>query len=471
MLPPEKRAPRFQAFARIAAGLVFLLSCHAATEDDPQQLLAHIRQNILDTIRRLPRYVCRQTVDRTRYEPGDPDFATRRRSCDAMIAQSKNTKWRRRLSSSDRLRLDVVQSNGTPGLVNEMYSWAGEDRFGSRELFDFVRDGAVSTGSFASMLASIFGKDVPFSYNGDTAKGPALLSEFGFDIPLEKSSYQYVLANGVNRRMAYEGTILADSNTADLVRLELRAYQPPPETGVCQIGQSLDYGRVTLNDSDFLLPREARVSVLHTDGTEADNVIRYSDCHEFHSDVTVRYEPTLAHNRPAPLVQPKPRPLALPAGAPFKVTFTDRIDTATAAAGDPIHGRLKTAIREQSGDVLIPEGTPVTGRILRVKRYYDLSQHRMVESRATTTQPSLVVDVRLETLEMAGVERPFKAAFDSGIQRRLKQPGIMGRVEIGSFDQADSEANSEIGTFPFWDASPQPVVKAGLESSWVTVAP
>jgi hypothetical protein len=38
-------------------------------------------------------------------------------------------------------------------------AWAGEHRFGHRDLFQLIRDGALSTGSFSSMLAWIFGSD------------------------------------------------------------------------------------------------------------------------------------------------------------------------------------------------------------------------------------------------------------------------------------------------------------------------
>ena len=57
-------------------------------------------------------------------------------------------------------------------------------------------------------------------------------------------------------------------------------------------------------------------------------------------------------------------PSALAPGLSFKLVFTEPIDTAKAAAGDVIKGTLKEAIRDRSATVIVPEGTPVSGRIL-----------------------------------------------------------------------------------------------------------
>jgi hypothetical protein len=49
----------------------FLLFSVAALhgEDDPKHILLRVRRTVVDTIERLPRYACTQTVDQSRYEP------------------------------------------------------------------------------------------------------------------------------------------------------------------------------------------------------------------------------------------------------------------------------------------------------------------------------------------------------------------------------------------------------------------
>src|SRR5207302_1166574 len=63
-------------------------------------------------------------------------------------------------------------------------------------------------------------------------------------------------------------------------------------------------------------------------------------------------------------------PFDLPAGQAFKTAFTQDIDTATAAAGDPVELRLTTPVRDSSKKVLVPEGAAVAGRILRIAHEY-----------------------------------------------------------------------------------------------------
>jgi hypothetical protein len=394
---------------------------------------------------------------------GHSEFG-RHASCDDVLAAVKH-RPRRRISSSDRLRLDVAVDQSPSGMQNEMYSWADQDRFGDGNLFGLVRDGAVSTGSFSAMLASIFGGNAArFSYNGESAVTGRLLPEFGFHVPEEQSKYLYVLRNGET------------PETAGLLKLVIRASQLPAESGACELTQALDYSRVHLNGAEFLLPREGHVSVIHADGSQAENHIQYSRCREFRGEANIRFGPSEAQGPVGqePLVPrggPKPE-LFLPEGLPFKVSFTDDIDSSTAAGGDVVRGALKTAIRDTSSKVLVPEGTPVTVRILKIRHFYGLSPSVVDErSRTREGQPSLVIVVRLETLEIQGATFPLKASPDSGFRRSAKASPLATRVSLGTLDGAeDSAVHSDERTFEFREKGPKFVVKAGFESTWVTTA-
>jgi hypothetical protein len=327
------------------------------------------------------------------------------------------------------------------------------------------------------MLASIFGTSAArFSYQGDRMEGGRTLSEFGFQIAQERSEYRYVFGDGRTQQvaMAYEGTIFIDAASSDLTRLTIRTGQLPAETGACEITQDLRYGHTQLGEGDFLLPVEAQSTIIHTDGSEAENRIQYSACHEFHGDATVHYEAPREPDGSAAAAAVAVPPLSLPPGLPFKVTFTDRIDVATAAAGDPIHGRLKTAIRDRSDKVLVPEGALVTGRIMGVRRTFASSRSSLSDRRAPRIEPNptLVIAIRLETLDTGVGPRPFKAAFDSGVHRFVKQNGPFSvRVDIGSADELHSHPKEpDTGSLEFWENDPNHAVKTGLESNWLTAA-
>jgi hypothetical protein len=357
-----------------------------------------------------------------------------------------------------------------------MYSWTGQERFGDGNLFGLVRDGAVSTGSFSAMLASIFGGSaVQFSYDGDRTVNGRLLPEFGFHVPEDQSHYLYMLRNG-EMPIAYDGVFTVDPEAADLLQLVIRASHLPAESGTCELTQTFDYARVHLNGAEFLLPKDARVSVVHADGSQAENRIQYSGCREFRGEATIRFGPRdtgepAGQEAPAPPREPERR-LLLPEGLPFKVSFTDAIDTATAAGGDVIRGALKTAIRDASAKVLVPEGTPVTARILKIRHFYGRSPSVTDERQiAPESQPSLVIVVRLETLEIRESSVPLGASFDSGVRRAAKAGPLATRVDLGTLDGADDAGgHSDEATLQFRGTGPTFVVKSGFESAWVTAA-
>jgi len=417
------------------------------TPADPKDLLLRVRDNLLGTIQRLPRYTCTLTIDRAQYEP---DALHRAPSCDDLIGQQRKGQSKTRLSESDRLRLDVAIA-----ATNEIYSWVGEDRFDDRDLFDLVRQGAVQTGSFSTFLTSIFsGTSATFSYNGDTTLNGQPLVEFGFQVPPEKSNYVFG-----NRRehvtTGYGGTFLADPKTGDLVRLVVRTSELPAEVGSCQATTTLDYSHVHLNDSDFLLPREALLDILNTDGVELRNRTVYSSCHEFLGESTVTFDEPAEAASLAATKASAAGPFSLPAGLPFKVAFTQPIDTAAAAAGDRIKAKLTSSIRDASSKVLVPEGTEIAARILKMERFEG-------------PPASVRIIVKLETVNAEGAPRPFHATMILTGQRFEKSAGLERSVPLGSFDTL---ADSGAAMFEFRDAKPNFVVKSGLESAWTTAGP
>jgi hypothetical protein len=463
-LPPGRAA----TLLSMSAGLLLFVAANANAQnpDDPTDILLHARQNVLDTIQRLPRYICTETINRARYEPGnrgaEAGGSRDPQSCDDTIAETGRESWKQSISSSDRLRLDVAVNLDPSAGDGEMYSWVGADRFSSRDVFDIVSEGALSTGTFSSMLRSIFGGRVArFSYHGDSIVGGHSLSEFGFHVPQEQSSYLYLFGKGRSRqaRVGYGGTVLVDPETHDLVRLEVRTSALPPESGVCELTRTVTYGRVRLNGSDFLLPTEARISVVHADYARAENVITYSGCREFQGESTVLFGRSQKSEIAEPPVASPPRKLRLPAGLPFKVVFTEPIDPASAAAGDTVQAKLETPIHDRS-EVLVAAGASITGRIVNLRRWYPGQNGRQ--------QPSSVIEIKLESIDLGGVTRPFTAAADTGRRRFAKAGGSLSRrVDIGTLDQLP---RSGVARFEFRDAAPGRVVGPGLESTWVTAA-
>jgi hypothetical protein len=389
------------------------------------------------SINRLPRYMCTETVDRSTYQV---DSADRGSACDEGGARR-----RMHLTTSDRLRLDVAMAAAV-----EMYSWVGESRFNDRDLFDMVNEGAISSGSFAAFLTAIFRtEDANFTYNGDAVRDGRSLTEFGFRVPYEKSHYTF--GQGIHRvTTAWDGTFWVDPKTADLVRLEVSTSELPQETGACYASTALDYAPVRLKGIDFLLPSASVLKILKTDGGESVNRTGFSSCHEFLGESKISFDP------PADVQVAEAKRLeqtvAIPAGQRFRVAFTEGLNTATSAAGDPVKAKMLTPILNGS-KVLVPAGAAIAARVVRMRTFYG-------------DQSAVALEVKLETVEIAGVAMGLTASPDTGatFQQKKGRGNLQKRIELGTLRGLEERSTS----FLFREVHLPYLIGSGLESSWIT---
>jgi pathogenesis-related protein 1 len=415
---------------------------------DGSDLLKRIRENVMDTVGRLPRYMCSLRIERAQYEPA-PGPA---RNCDGIAAQHHRGRIGR-LVETDRVRLDVAI-----GDANEMYSWVGEDRFDDRDVFDLVRDGALENGGYSLFLASIFGSGAAdFIYDGEKQVDGRNQAAFRFRVPTGRSNYVYGNRRGFSVVTGYSGSLYADPNTGDLVRLVIQTSELPEESGACEATTTLDYTRTLLHDSAFLLPRETSLDILQTDGSELRNTTVYSSCHEFQGKSVLTFDaPSADSVTEAPAPKPSPRGFTLPAGTVFKMLFTQAIDPAKAAAGDRIGAKLTAAIIDPATKaVLAPAGADITARIIRIEQF-------------PLGGKSVRMLVKLETVSANGNSRPFSPAMNwvaitpaSGAVAFRPTPPTQRTV---SFDVL---ADPNVGTFYFGDAGSNFVIQAGLQSNWM----
>lgn len=417
--------------------LLCLLVAPVHSQQDWKNLLQRVRGRVSETIRRLPNYLCTETIDRTEYRP-----STHAPSCTELLAGQNERKLRP--ATSDRLRLDVAVSSS-----GEMYSWVGESGFHDQSLGDLVKKGTTSTGSFSAFLQAIFASDgVSFSYNGEKTEAGRLLAEFAFQVPQRQSQYSFGYGTG-RILTGYYGTFLVDPGTSDLVRLAIHTSELPDYTESCHASTTLDYGRVVLHGSDFLLPSEVRLRLIYANGAQSDNRTVFSACHEFRGESTLSFDDS-PEESPSAGGQGTVAQTVLPAGLGFQVALTQDIDTATSAAGDPIQAKLTTAIQDRSSKVLVPAGTVVSGRIAEMRRLYIPS-------------PSWSIVLRLETLKAKGTSRPFVAVVDTIGQKLAGTRGGKGVLHWRS-----TPGMAEI---VFGELKPDEAIRGGQEMKWVTVWP
>jgi hypothetical protein len=411
--------------------------------DDPKELLLQFRAHLMESVGRLPKYMCTQTIDRAQYAAARSVQPTT--GCGELLQEERPAGLKPFLT--DRLRLDVAIAG-----AREIYSWVGEARFDNGDLFQLIRDGAVQTGGYSDFLSSIFGHSAAeFSYLGDLKGNGHALAEFEFEVQVEKSDYVFG-----NRHKSvttgYAGTFVVDPQSLDLVRLVIRTNQLPAEVSSCQATTTLDYGRVRLNDSDFLLPTEARLNIVDIDGGEQENRTVFTSCRQFLGESTVSFGE--APVRPSRSGSNAGTGRVLPPGLEFKLVFTQPIDTGTAAAGDRLNAKLSSDIRDASSKrILVPKGSPVTVRIRKIEYYLG-------------PPSTLTIAVKPEAVEIGGVSRRLTATMNPETKRFEKQADLSRRIPLGSFNTMQDP-----GVFRLRNVPPNYFIRSGVESTWTTAAP
>lgn len=416
---------------------VFICALCIQAQEAPPDLLHRVAAGIADSLDRLPRYMCTQTIDRSVYQPKLP---SRHHACEPDMQKRSMA-----LTTSDRLRLDVAMTS-----TREMYAWAGQSSFDDRDLLDMVEEGAISTGSFTAYLTAIFRSDAAyFTYNGDVTRDGRTLSEFGYRVPREKSAYLF--GHGQHRVLTgYDGTFLVDPQTTDLVRLVVRTNSLPLETAACFATSTLDYARVSLQGADFLLPSVSVLRIVEAGGEEVNRTV-FSNCHAFLGESSLKFD------EPSELTVPKTSPasqnVVIPPGLRFSVALTAGIDEAAAAAGDVVKAKLLTSI--QAGKkVLVPAGASVAARIVGIRRFYNGAS-------------TLSLGVRLETVDVGGVPTPFTARLAAApdVVHNFRKPkfGLQPQVELGTLSGLNQRA-----TIVLRNCDRPCLISSGLESTWVT---
>ena len=321
-----------------------LMAALPAIAGDGAELVARIRRHASEILLRLPDYTCRMTVDRT-----------------ARLSSSK--KWR----PVDKLRLDVAYVGG-----KELFAWPEASTFEEKSLSDMVGRGALSsTGDFAMHLRAIFldqGAEIT------CREGNPILCEYR--VPLARSKYFILLDEG-RGVAAYHGKFTVEPATLDLQRLDVEIDEIRPPLPVRSATKVIEYVRVPIGDSSFLLPRITELE-LDAQGGVSRNVTRFDACRQYMGASTISFgDPS---ETPSSAL---PQTLDLPAGLSIETTLTTRVTT-DSAIGDPLTAVVARAVKHEGSEAAqgrSPGGPPLApaervARTHRVPRGRSRLQHR-----------------------------------------------------------------------------------------------
>jgi hypothetical protein len=433
--------------APAAGSILFCLAAALANGQaarDPQAVLDAARSRLQAMAQTLEKYVCVETIDRSYYQRVTPRKAPATPAPPPACAPAPaNDPYE--LASTDRVRLEVTVSRGS-----ELHSWPGATRFDERNVDDLIRNGPVSTGSFAAYLNSIFGQPgVVYQYKGEQAANRKTLFEYAYQVPLAASHFEVKTDTGWHPT-AYEGEFRIDPQTYELHRITVRTADPPAGAAFCQAASTLDYQSVHIGDSDLLLPRRAELQIELKDGPETRNVTTFANCREYQAESEIVFGDAGGAGEATPQAAGRGR-IALPIGLPVTLALTAAIDTATAAAGDPVEARVVKGIRRPGAKQdLVPAGAVVRGRIRRV-------EHHLLPS------PYFRIVLAFNRVDVNGAISPFviRSEPDKELADKLN----------ANFEPRDTGIwYWGVGTFLFPTNKPEITIPAGFESKWFTLA-
>lgn len=429
---------------RFVLVMVAAAMAHGETAPDPAAVLQQARVRLQAVARSLEKYVCVETVDRSYYRRVTPRQAPVRVEPEAACGPA-TAAGARQLESTDRVRFEVTLAEG-----RELHSWPGARGFDVRDVDDLVSGGPVSTGAFGAFLAGIFDRPgVTFQYSGEQSANGKAVFEYRYRVPLEASRFEIKVAQAW-RLAAYAGDFWLDPRSLALERLTIHTKELPQGAAFCEAATTLDYQVVHIGDSDVLLPRQSQLDVALGGGRETRNVTTFAGCREYQAESEVVFDSLPGAAGTVTPAAGRGR-VALPIGLAVTLALVDPIDTATAAAGDPVAAKVVRPVRNPgSAEELIPAGAVVYGRIRRV-------EHHLL------AKPYFLIALAFNRVETGGVLSPFAA-------RSEPDPDLAKELDANLAIRATGIWFWDVGTFLFPTGKSRVVVPAGFESKWFTLA-
>jgi hypothetical protein len=319
----------------LLAGLAGLVAGSLPAEDTSHSaLFGRAVQQMRLNLARLPNYTCVETVERSRRSSQSTSFEL-----------------------VDRIRLEIAMVNG-----KEMFSWPGAGNFEDKDIDELMLDGAFGNGNFGLLARALFLTQAPqFTFTGERIYEGRRAWRWDFQVPRLRGIYE--LGNKKRKAIAgLRGSFWADADSLDTFRIEVKAEEIPPELEIVAAEQSIDYTRVPIGGTEFMLPKTAELRMTDYAG-EWRNAISLSACRQYLGESKLSFtDPTVEPAAEAAA----PQITELPPNQHLQLRLKGEIRTDMAAIGDPITAELLNDVKF-NGTVLARKKSQVQGRIVSLR--------------------------------------------------------------------------------------------------------
>lgn len=354
-----------------------------AQDPSANAMLASVRRHMLETLTQQPNYTCLETIERSSRGVREKEFHI-----------------------EDVVKVEVA-------LVNrrEMFAWPGSKVFEDSDLRNFVPTGMFGNGDFGAFAQEVFaGPSTKFQMQGQETLGQTLTRRYDFQVPINDG----MRIQGQNREMlsGYHGSFYADPGNMDVLLLEVHADELPKEMDLREVTDTIEYARIKIGTGDFLLPAASEALMVSLRGDASRNHIRFSACHEFTGESKLIFgdnpgdsPDAAAAGQNVPTGQQTPgvkQEIRLPKNAEITLRLVDEVDTDKAAVGDLVRAVLNNDVKAK-GKVLLPKGTPVSGRIIRLERNSNFTVVGFVFQEAESDQVHATLNLTFQAAEGADV--------------------------------------------------------------------
>jgi hypothetical protein len=396
------------------AGASLALACVGAPQDLAPEvlLLARIKSHMREELSHIPNYTCLETISRFRKDnPG--------------AHPQSHGQWK----ALDTVRLEIVYSNH-----QEWYGSPGDRNLSVDNPVAFIGGGMIGNGAFASMLNHILAGAI-LTYRGEEILGGRTAVRYDFRLSRLLKALRISIPGGEGM-VGEEGSLWADPQSLDLIRLESRADEIPPYLPLKEARTNVNYARTRIGDYNVLLAQQAD-SHMDAAGVESYNRLEFTHCRAYSAQSAIRFDP-----------EPQGPPQALPSGSPRILSSPDAAGQAVPAlllitvqlttsisdketVGTLIEGKVSHDVLRK-GQILIPNGSVIRGRIRRLERYQGGG--------------AFIVGLEFTEVEVHGGLLPFYADLLRIDKNPRIQPTLSERVLV--HDRVGVETRDETITLP-----------------------
>ena len=230
--------------------------------DSGLDLIERIRIRAAENLMAQPNYTCHETIERSVRPPGSGSYRPR-----------------------DTIQLEVALIKG-----HEMFSRRGAAQFEDAKITDLVTSGTIANGNFALHARAVFLSTGPeFHYRGLTTWNTHSVHAYDYNVTRANSGWE-IKADDQRGFVGYRGSFRVDAASLDLVDFSVETVDIPSNLPVRAAKDLMEYQRVAIGNTEFLLPRSSEMTVTSPNGIESRNRTLFHACRQYAGESTLTFD-------------------------------------------------------------------------------------------------------------------------------------------------------------------------------------